>query len=434
MGYGQFTIITRSGLLGMRVLIISNLFPPFIMGGAEMAAHSLACWLTQQGHQVYVLTGAPGSHAEAISTEEGFQVERRFFPNLYSIYKPAKHSKWEKAVWHWSDHFHGTTEEICRDVIRRFKPDVVNTHDLQGIGYNILREIGRQSLPCVQVLHDFGFLCIKMTMFYHGNTCAPRHLSCMASGWVKRNYLSSIKRLSFWSPSKALLDYYLPHLPKHQEAECIRLPLFFTEPERTRNVRHDHPVKLLFVGQIVAWKGIEFLLEVLLQLAPAYEFKLTVVGDGKLLEHLQQKYTDAPWVSFTGKVPPNKIADIMSEHDVLVVPSLWFENSPLVVHQAIQMGIPILASSTGGLPELVMDQQNGRLLNTGDATQWKEVLAEMFSDYSKIQLLKDRALRLRPLANPDISGNKVVQLFERTISGEGLASTKSETFETLTLR
>ncbi len=393
------------------------------MGGAEMAAHSLACWLTQQGHQVYVLTGAPGADTEAISAEDGFQVDRRFFPNLYSIYQPATHSKLQKAVWHWSDHFHGTTEQICREVVQSFKPDIVNTHDLQGIGYNILREVGRQSLPCVQVLHDFGFLCVKMTMFYRGHTCAPRHLSCIASGWVKRAYLASIERLSFWSPSEALLDYYLPHLPKHQEAECIRLPLYFSKPQKMASSRSEHhSVKLLFVGQVVLWKGIDFLLGILAELAVAYRFQITVVGDGRLLRELEGKYAHASWVNFTGKLPPEQIADVMAVHDLLLVPSLWFENSPLVVYQAIQLGMPVIASATGGLPELITDGQNGRLLNTGDAAQWKEVLAGMFADTSSIELLKKGAARSSELMNPDISGHKVVQLFERTISGKGFIS------------
>ncbi len=55
-----------------------------------------------------------------------------------------------------------------REAIERFRPDIVNTHDLQGIGYNLLREIGRQRLPCVQTLHDLGFLCMNMNMFKDG--------------------------------------------------------------------------------------------------------------------------------------------------------------------------------------------------------------------------------------------------------------------------
>lgn len=407
----------------MRVLIISSLFPPFILGGAEMAASSLATWLAAHGHEVCVLTSAPQpEQAGSERRADGVQIERRHFPNTYSVFETAERSVFQKAGWHFRDHFHRETEAICRSIIGQFRPDIVNTHDLQGIGYNLLREIGRQGLPCVQVLHDFGFLCVNMAMFHKGKTCQTRHLSCVASGWVKRGYLATIRRLSFWSPSEALLARYLPHLPAHLDAAAIPLPLIFSQPATRPATAMDSPSparpRLLYVGQVIPTKGIDFLLRILARLSGGLDFELTVVGGGASLDTLRAEYAGVPWVKFTGRVAPEAVADFMAAADLMLIPSVWFENSPLVAYQAIQLGLPIFASDIGGLPELVRAGKNGVLLPPGDEARWAETLRATLGSPERLRGLRAGAEDLSRAFDPDTLGATVVQLFERTIAGE----------------
>ena len=274
----------------MRILIISNLFPPYIMGGAEMAAHSLALWLARNGHEVRVLTTAPARADEGTETMiPGLTVTRRFFPNVYQVYMAGRQPLMRKAIWHFNDHFRPENERIAGEIIDEFQPDVVNTHDLQGIGYNVLKAVGERGLPCVQVLHDFGFLCLAMNMFRSGQECSYHHLTCQASTAIKRGYFEQIKALSFVSPSAALLERYRPHLPPHLEACVIPLVLYFAPaPERPalRVGREDEPLRLLYVGQIEPWKGIGFLCDVLEPLAAQGNLHLQVVGGGNLLPSL----------------------------------------------------------------------------------------------------------------------------------------------------
>lgn len=402
----------------MRVLIISSLFPPFVLGGAEMAASSLATWLATHGHTVTVLTSAPQpDQVESSRRSDGTQVERRFFPNSYSIFDTKERPLLKKAGWHIRDHFNRYSEKICREVIESFKPDIVNTHDLQGIGYNLLREIGAQGLPCVQTLHDFGFLCVKMTMFHNGRSCKRRHFSCAASGWVKHRYLASIKRLSFWSPSQALLERHREHLPPHSEATFIPLPLLFSKPTPSAL---PSPIitrpRLLYVGQVMSRKGVDFVLAVLAELSATLDFDCVVVGSGSSLETLREKYGTASWLKFAGRVAPEAVADFMSQANLLLIPSLWFENSPLVAYQAIQLGLPILASDVGGLPELVRTGVNGELLPPGDATRWSARLRALLAAPERLRELRTGAEGLSHSFDPDILGEKVVALFERTIA------------------
>lgn len=408
----------------LRILIVSSLFPPSVMGGAELAAHSLAAWLARNGHIVRVLTGSPRPEGAGVEADPGgFTVERRFFPNIYPLYQAGETRSIRKLLWHARDHFNPASEAILRGAVESFRPDIVNTHNLQGIGYNLLREIGRQGVPCVQTLHDLGFLCINMNMFRRGRACRRRHLPCAVSGMVKRGYLSSIETLAFWSPSQAVLERYRPHLPRHTEAVCIQLPLLFPPPPDEAGSRAPSgPLRLLYAGQLTEAKGIGFLLGMLEPLAAGGGFEIAVVGGGSLLEPLRERYSRAPWVKFTGRVPPEAVAGFMARADLLMIPSLWFENSPLVAYQARQLGLPILASRIGGLPELVRD--GGTLLPPGDAAQWQDCLRGCLAQPEKLERLRAGAREGASSLDPDLLGGAVVRLFRRTIGAAAPAPRK----------
>jgi glycosyltransferase involved in cell wall biosynthesis len=399
----------------MKILLISNMFPPYTMGGAEMAAHSLAGLLAAERHEVHVLTGALSRDTEGIETvAEGYTVERRFFRNTYHIYKAGQHGSLRKAVWHTNDHFHPESERICGRVIEEFGPDIVNTHDLQGIGYNLLKSIGDHGVGCVQTLHDFGFICVSMNMFRHGRECPRQHFTCQASAALKRFYFEHIAALAFISPSQALLERYRPHLPRHVEACAIPLPLCFASAAGGESAAPapGMGVQLLFVGQLEKWKGIDFLLEVLGKLAPAYPFHLRVLGGGSLLKPLQDKYRDAPWVTVCGKVPPESVAGYMTSSDLLLVPSIWFENAPLVISQALRLSLPVVASQTGGLGEMVVADVNGALLPPGNAAAWSELLAAILREPAILR--RWRAQAKTSQTSPEELTRQFVEVFERT--------------------
>jgi glycosyltransferase involved in cell wall biosynthesis len=400
----------------VKILIISNMFPPYIMGGAEMAAHSLALWLAGEGHTVHVLTSA--HRRELVGTKtmaENLTVERYYFASPYQIYQAQPQQAVMKAAWHAHDHFHFTSEGIAAEVIERFQPDIINTHSLQGIGYNLLRAVARSGVPCVQTLHDFGFLCINVNRFKDGQECDRHHLPCQFSTRIKRSYLSEIPRLAFWSPSQALLEAFGPHLPPSAQAVAIPLPLTFEQPS-LEPCMSDRPIRLLYVGQVTPWKGVAFLLEVVMRLTGERPFQLHVIGDGSDLSMLREKYPGSSGIVFHGKLPPEEVGGHMAKADLLLTPSLWFENAPLVISQAIRMGLPVFASRIGGLPELVDDLVSGRLLAAGDAAAWSAALKEVLDQPQLLAKWRAGAAELQPRFSVDALGTRVLDLFHQTLS------------------
>ncbi|MCA9322432.1 MAG: glycosyltransferase, partial [Planctomycetes bacterium] len=88
--------------------------------------------------------------------------------------------------------------------------------------------------------------------------------------------------------------------------------------------------------------------------------------------------------------PNGRIAEVLAGIDVLVVPSLWFENSPLTIHEAWLAGIPVLASDRGGMAELVDDGVNGLHFRLGDADDLRAKIRRLIDDRQLVRQLSNR--------------------------------------------
>jgi glycosyltransferase involved in cell wall biosynthesis len=134
-----------------------------------------------------------------------------------------------------------------------------------------------------------------------------------------------------------------------------------SDVDRVRGV--EGPVRIGFVGTLVWHKGLHVLLEAARELpAGAYEIEVWGALDTfpDYTASLRAMARGLP-VRFCGPFHNGQGAEVYSRFDVLVVPSLWPENSPLVIHEAFMAGVPVVAARIGGIPELVNDGINGVL-------------------------------------------------------------------------
>lgn len=399
----------------LRILLVSNFFPPYVKGGAEVACSHLAAWLSGQGHQVAVLTLAPPGQGDS-EEDLGFKIYRRRVPNLYHAYDHARVPKWKKPLWHLVDHFNPAIRGVAMEIIRTFKPDVINTHNLPGMGYNLWAALAKCDIPVLVTLHDPAIACIRSAMFKKGRSCEMHCTECSWSMRLKRHYLESIPEVSFASPSRALLAKLQTFLPSGtKRAVYLGNPLDY--PRRGVPRERARRIEFLYVGQVTSHKGVDFMLEVFASLEPkADAMHLTVIGNGNILDALKAQYADSPWVTFTGFIPQQEVSGYMNRSDLLMVPSIWVENAPLVVMQAIACAIPVLASDIGGLPEFVTDGETGRLLPPGDKQAWRQALRQVLDDPAVLDSWK-RTVAVRN-SGFDINtlGEKYVALL-RTLTG-----------------
>jgi glycosyltransferase involved in cell wall biosynthesis len=134
------------------------------------------------------------------------------------------------------------------------------------------------------------------------------------------------------------------------------LPESLSRVYRGRGMRGvgGHALKLLFVGQVEAHKGIAWLVSVWLEIRQELKnATLTVVGDGSLRHQLQTQTSSDPTIIWRGHLSASDVSAEMHSHDVLVVPSLCYENLPTVITEAYKVGLPVVGSRLGGIPEIV---------------------------------------------------------------------------------
>jgi glycosyltransferase involved in cell wall biosynthesis len=138
--------------------------------------------------------------------------------------------------------------------------------------------------------------------------------------------------------------------------------------------------RLGFVGTLAPHKGVDVLIRAFRALSGA---DLTLELHGGLTTHpayvaaLREAASGDPRIRFQGPFPEGEQQRILASIDVLVLPSVWWENSPLTVLEALAAGVPVVASDIGGLPELVADNDTGLLTPPGDADALRQALEDV---------------------------------------------------------
>ena len=159
-----------------------------------------------------------------------------------------------------------------------------------------------------------------------------------------------------------------------------------------RHAGDDHPLRIGFVGTLVWHKGVHVLVEAAKGLRGS--FAVQIHGDtGVFPDYVAAVRTAAAGVpvTFAGGFDQNQKSEVYSGLDVLVVPSLWPENSPLVIHEAFMHHVPVVAARVGGVPELVVDEVSGLLYEAFSADSLRRALQRLIDDRALLRTLSERA-------------------------------------------
>lgn len=143
-----------------------------------------------------------------------------------------------------------------------------------------------------------------------------------------------------------------------------------------RRPRPERPVVFAYIGTLVEHKGVHVLVEAFNHIDPTAA-ELRIYGDPEIFPQYTARLralATHPRLSFVGGFDNRDVARVLAEVDALVVPSLWFENSPLTIHEALLAGVPVIASNLGGMAEYVEHGRTGLLFRTGDVEDLRDQL------------------------------------------------------------
>jgi len=368
--------------------MVSNLYPPYVLGGAELYVQHIAKKLSAE-HEISIITTAPfgAGNASVSNLEvEGKEAIYRFYPlNLYSAYNYALKPIFIKPIWHLFDVWNPHVYIFVKEVLKREMPEVVHVHNFKGMSASVFSAANDLGIPIIHTVHDYDLICPKTTMLTRTNaSCVTPHSLCRIYRWLsKRIALTAVIAPSDFM-LKTLSSYGLfPDVPK------IMLPLGLEECEPVARVSTD-TFDILYVGRLGKHKGVDTLIEAVkgLDLTNA---RLHIVGQGSDRTRLERVAHDDTRIIIYGFLAPDQLRKLYSIADVAVVPSIYNEPFGLVIPEYYQHGIPVLGSHAGALPELISDRYNGFLFPPGNVDALRALLKMLSSDSKLLTNLNENA-------------------------------------------
>jgi glycosyltransferase involved in cell wall biosynthesis len=167
---------------------------------------------------------------------------------------------------------------------------------------------------------------------------------------------------------------------------------------------------LLFLGRLTPEKGLATIVRTL---PPT--LGLVVAGDGSERASLESKAGQN--VTFLGQVEGSEVPGLLRAARALVVPSQWYEGQPRAIVEAFASGVPVIASRIGGLPELVDEGVNGRLVEPGNDLAWRHALEGITDDAQSMVLGHGALATWQRRFTPEIAIRALEDAYGDAVSG-----------------
>jgi len=378
----------------MKLLIASSLYSPNFVGGAERIAQVLAEGLLKAGHEAVVAT-ADGGRGTRVGFVNGVKVHYIGIRNLYwprAGYHPPNALK---PVWHAINSYNPWMASAFARVLDSEQPQVVNTHSLPGLSCSVWPVVKARELPLMHTLHDHGLLCPRTNMFVRDVNCSRPCAACGLLSAPGRRMSAHVDVVA--GVSRYILRRHLDagYFPNATARTVIYNGLPARPPAPARADRAAGPLRLGFVGRLASEKGVQLLVQQMAAWTDA-ECELVVAGAGDA-EYERQLRAQAPSnVRFLGFVDP---AELYRSIDVLVVPSLVNDSLPTTVIEAYLHGVPVIASTRGGLPELVDHGRTGLLFDPARPAAMAAAIGTFLADRTLAARMKPAVVeRARPFS------------------------------------
>jgi glycosyltransferase involved in cell wall biosynthesis len=389
----------------MHILIVNNIYPPIMAGGAELVVAWLSEGLVARGHRVTVVsTCGPEMAPYPVEIQNGVTVIRFFPPNAYWNFDRDGQRAYRRMLWHLRDAWNVEAGRRFRAILDDAPPDVVHTHLIDGFSAAIWRSARQAGVPIIHTAHDYHLLCPRAFMLTKDwKICRRPGVTCQL---YRTWHLRTTRYVDlFVSPSHFLLEQHQRAglVPRQNTVVRNGIPLPPDVPGRPPYCLTVRPCFLLLT-RLTVEKGVRVVLKALASMPRTFDFEFVIAGRGPLEVEVREAAARDPRMRFAGYVTGDAKSALLGAAHFLLIPSLWYENAPVAVIEAAAYGLAVIASRIGGLPELVNEGRTGLLFEPGNVNALATILRGLISGDV---MLADLATESRALTRQHSVGRMV---------------------------
>jgi glycosyltransferase involved in cell wall biosynthesis len=423
----------------MRVLVMSHMHPAVSRGGAEIAAYQLhKAYATKPGVASVFLAAAGGKLQDRLGA--------RFI-------QPFGEGEWVYSGAGFDHWIHANPDPEFppefSTLLREIAPDVVHLHHYTNFGVEALLHI-RRTLPdaaIVVTLHEYLAICnhfgqmVKRPSMALCDRASPRDCArCFPERseqdfFLRETYLKRFLRLAdhFVSPSRFLAERYVAWGLDPRRISVVEngMPEHGLPPAEPPRADPEDGLVLGFFGQISRLKGIDVLLDAaaLLEKQEVEGIRIDIHGDHTgqppaFREAFEARLAKLPAnVRFCGPYENRRVHQLMRSVQAVLVPSIWWENSPMVIQEALLNRRPVITSDIGGMAEKVRDGLDGFHFQAGSAFALASLLRGLANKPERLASLQ--ATLATPPSVQD-SAAAMLRLYRRLLAARHPESPRTE--------
>ncbi|WP_292911331.1 glycosyltransferase family 4 protein, partial [Niveispirillum sp.] len=363
-------------------MVVNNLYPPLMAGGAERIVAFLAEGLVKRGHRVTVVsTCGPEMEPYPVEMREGVEVIRFFPPNLYWSFERSLKPGPRKWLWHAKDAWNRAAADRLGAILDRDRPDILHSHLIDGFSAAIWARARSEGVPVLHTAHDYHLLCPRAFMLTADwKLCTRPRAHCRL---YRHWHIRTTRHVDlFASPSRFLLDMHRRAGLQAGAGTVVHngIPL----PADATDIRRQRPPdarrRFLMLTRLTVEKGVETVLDAMGRLPRDLAVEVSIAGKGVLEDRVRAAAATDPRIRYLGFLDGPAKAAALARAGHLLLPSLWYENAPVTIVEAAAYGLGLVGSDIGGIPEFVEPDGTGLLFPPGDAGALATIMTRLATD------------------------------------------------------
>jgi len=454
LGFGDWLL-----LVSMKILQVSHGLPPNENAGVELYTFYLSKALRERNHSVCIFCREEDPQKEEFSFScgevDGLKVTR-VVNNLTRITDPRVF---------YDNHFF---DQTFLSILRQERPDLVHFQHFIALSANLMRIAKDEGVPVVFTIHDFFILCHRIHLLKKDNHLCPGPLyglecvSCLNDyyslkpkdtrtnfflknkdilpfsfiKWTKRffippkflresgyevfhryRFMYEILKIpdALLVPSSFVKKQFLKYYPFiESRLKVVTLGIFPVEGQK-RHKEVNGKVKFCYFGNILPLKGIHLLIDAFKAL-PRGKATLTIYGSRNPWTEVYydqlKSQANGFSVDFRGPFKRENLSEALRDQDIAVLPSICPESFSFIVREANSLGLPVIASRIGAIPEAIKDGENGFLFEPGNIGELRDCMVRFIEEP---ELLQKMALKMPKVKSMVEHAKELIEIYSRIL-------------------